>query len=403
MRIGLVTPAWPADSAANGIVTAVAYLAEGLAANGHDVAIVAITGEGQAEPPVLTLPEPRPWTVLEKLSYRLGRDIAAVPVRADRIVRAVHRAIAEHGIEILVMEETRGVVGFVQNRVPIPVVVTLHGPWIFNPEVRGPKRNSFPNRDRLRREGEALRGCAGITAPSESVLRDVLDHYGITGKPAVVIPNPMPLPPDAGTAASPASPDRILFVGRFDLIKGADIVLEAFSRIHAAHPEARLSFVGPDVGLDHGDGTVQQIADALAALPGALRGQIEYLGMLGKPEIDALRRTHGTVLVASRHETFGYTAIEALACGKAVVSTAVGGLAEIIRDGETGLLVPAEDPDAMARACLRLIRDPALAVTLGDAARVDIGARFAPRKVAARMAEFLETVLDGAGAASARG
>lgn len=399
MRIGLVTPAWPASSAANGIVTAVAYLAEGLAANGHDVAIVAITGEEQAEPPVLTLPEPRSWSLKEKLSYRLGRDIAAVPVRADRIARAVHRAIAEHGIEILVMEETRGVAGFVCRQVPIPVVVTLHGPWIFNPEAHGPQRNSFPNRDRLQREGEAMQGCAGITAPSGSVLREVLAHYRIAGKPAVVIANPMPVPPEA---APPADPARLLFVGRFDRIKGADVVLEAFARIHAEHPEARLSFAGPDVGLDRGDGKPQQIAEALAALPDPVRGAIDYLGRLGKPEIDALRRTHGAVLVASRHETFGYTAIEAMACGRAVVSTAVGGLTEIIRDGETGLLVPAEDPEAMAGACLRLIRDPALAMALGDAARADIDARFAPRKVAARMVEFLETVLDGAGPASAR-
>lgn len=391
MHIGLVTPAWPADTAANGIVTAVAHLAEGMAEIGHVVTIIAITGEARDTPRVLTLPDPRPWTLMEKLSYRIGRDIASVPVRADRIARAVNRAVSENGIELLVMEETRGVVGLVCPQVQIPVVVTLHGPWIFNPEASGPNKATFANRDRLKREGEALRRCAGITAPSEGVLQDVLTHYRISGKPTAVVPNPMP----ANTEAAPELPptNRILFVGRFDWIKGGDTVLEAFARIHAAHPEAELSIAGPDVGLDRADGPPLKIDEALVALPAPVRSQITYLGRLETPEIEALRQSHGIVLVASRHETFGYTAVEALACGRAVVSTAAGGLAEIIRDGETGLLVPPEDPEAMADACLRLIETPALAAQLGQAAQADVAARFAPRQVASQMVDFLETLL----------
>jgi glycosyltransferase involved in cell wall biosynthesis len=78
-----------------------------------------------------------------------------------------------------------------------------------------------------------------------------------------------------------------------------------------------------------------------------------------------------------------------MSAGSAVVSTRVGGCAEVLHDGETGLLVPPEDAQALADACLRLLGDPDLALRLGQAAQTDVAARFSPETIAREVVAFL--------------
>ena len=77
------------------------------------------------------------------------------------------------------------------------------------------------------------------------------------------------------------------------------------------------------------------------------------------------------IVIPSRWEGLPYTLLDALARGKAVVATRVGGIVDVLRDGENGLLVEPENPAAVAEACARLLRDPALRARLGEKARED--------------------------------
>ena len=103
-------------------------------------------------------------------------------------------------------------------------------------------------------------------------------------------------------------------------------------------------------------------------------------------------KSHGVAIVGSRFEIFPYVVLESLAAGVATVATDVGGVSEIIRDGETGVLVPSEDPNRMARACLTLLNNRSLCQSLGTTARQDMHARFSPREIAKQLVSFLETV-----------
>ena len=78
--------------------------------------------------------------------------------------------------------------------------------------------------------------------------------------------------------------------------------------------------------------------------------------------------------------------------GMATVATAAGALPEILSDGETGLVVPPEDPEALAEACLRLTADPGLAARLGANAHGDAAARFAPDEIARQTMDFIREV-----------
>ncbi|MBA3748282.1 MAG: glycosyltransferase family 4 protein, partial [Solirubrobacterales bacterium] len=87
-------------------------------------------------------------------------------------------------------------------------------------------------------------------------------------------------------------------------------------------------------------------------------------------------------LVPSRFEAFGYTCLEAMSCGRPVVASKVGGLPEIISDGQDGQLVAPDDPDALSEAVIGLLTDPDLRWRLGSAARATVLQRFAAPVVA---------------------
>lgn len=98
-------------------------------------------------------------------------------------------------------------------------------------------------------------------------------------------------------------------------------------------------------------------------------------------------------MIASRYENMNYTLLEAMSCGSTVVSTNVGGPAEVVRDGVTGLLAPPDDPAALANACRRLLADRPWARRLGLAARDEIASRFSPAAIVREWEVFIATVM----------
>lgn len=391
--IGLLSPAWPGRAVSNGIVTAVHNLAHGLLAAGHRPVIVTarVDGEGPAGIPVIPVAAGRP-SLLDRLRHRLGDAEAPTRSFAAAIAGAVSEAVRAHGIEALLMEESFGWAGLVQDRVAIPVVAVLHGPWLVLAPLQS---GGDPAEDARRERAEAasLRRVSGILSPSRAVLDAVRAGVALPAAlPVAVVPNAIAAgdPPPEGRDAT------ILFVGRFDLTKGGDTVLEAWARLAARRPGARLVFAGPDHGVARPDGTRLALGAALGALPADARSRVRATGPLDRAAVAALRARHGIALIASRYENLNYTLLESMAAGQAIVCTAVGGPAEVLEDGATALLVPPEDPEAMAAALGRLLDDPALAGRLGAAARARVLRDFAPEAVAARTIRFVEGLARGA-------
>jgi glycosyltransferase involved in cell wall biosynthesis len=396
MRIGLVTPSWPASVAANGIATAVAHIADGLKHHGHQITVIPHTGAAPDDPDVINLPEPRAWTWSEKLIGRFGRNTASIPIRAEQIAQAVNQAIKTRGIEALIMEETNGIAGMVQKHVPIPVIVTLHGPIELYTDFLPEKPDGYVIRTRVKREAETCRTCRGITSPSKAVLDQMIARYGEPACPTAIVPNQMPMAAPIPEKAIRETIRNILFFGRYDSIKGGDTVLEAFQQIAEQDPNVRLTFVGSDPGVPLPGQVLQHMDQALLAYPEAIRNRIDYRGQLDRDAIDTLRMQHGITLIASRYENFPYAALEALSCGAPTVATAVGGVPEIVEDEISGLLVPSGDPEAMAKACLRLIADPDLAVRLGAKGRTEVVDRFQPETIAKDVEALVQQVLNKA-------
>ena len=390
LRIGLVTPAWPGIATANGIASAVANLAAGLTAIGHEVTIIAHWVDASHDDPRVLALDEEPVPFFGRLLFRLFPDRVVRSAMIARLIKATREAIARHRIDVVLMEESFGWAGELRRALPIPVVATLHGPHWLHRVIPGRPRFG-PDARRENWEAAGLHRIDGLIAPSRSVQDQTGVEWGLPNVPTAVIGNPVNLDTSAPPAARLTAP-RLLFVGRFDRIKGGDLVLDAFTRIAARHPDCRLTFVGPDGGMPQPDGSTLLLAEAVALLPGPLRDRIEVLGRKSRAEVEALRRTHPITLIASRYETFGVALIEAMAAGSAIVSTRVGGCAEVLRDGETGFLVPTEDAQALADSCLKLLQDPDLALRLGQAAQVDVAARFSPETIAREVVAFLAPI-----------
>ena len=134
---------------------------------------------------------------------------------------------------------------------------------------------------------------------------------------------------------------------------------------------ARLVLAGSDTFGENP--TLEPALKALAAEVG-VQDKVIFTGRRG--DVPDLMAAAEMMLVPSEAEPFGRTAIEAMALGKPVVGTRAGGLPEVVRDGETGLLVAPRTPESLGDACLRLLENPALAQTLGEAGRRRVAAHF---------------------------
>jgi glycosyltransferase involved in cell wall biosynthesis len=153
--------------------------------------------------------------------------------------------------------------------------------------------------------------------------------------------------------------DGILFCGSWAAVKGVSYLVDAFTRIHAARRAARLTVLGPGVAA----------ADVLAAFPAGVRGAVRVVPRAPEDEVMRAYRTHDLLVVSSVFEGFGMVLVEAMSQGLPPVSTPVGCAPAVVREGRTGLLVPARDAGAMADAVVRLLDDSALRRRLGAAAR----------------------------------
>jgi glycosyltransferase involved in cell wall biosynthesis len=191
-----------------------------------------------------------------------------------------------------------------------------------------------------------------------------------------VVPNSVPLPPLPPIApAASMQAQRILYLGRLEAAKGVFELLAAASRLAPRFPALRLVFGG--------EGDCAALRRRAAEL--GLAERIELLGWLGPRERDAELARAEVFCLPSHAEGLPMAMLEAMAASKAVVATAVGGIPEALHDGDTGLLVPPRDEEALARALARLMGDTALRDRLAARARTSIEQHYSTEVVCGQL------------------
>ncbi len=238
-------------------------------------------------------------------------------------------------------------------------------------------------------EENLFQRSAMITAVARWVGEE-LAQYGVPPADVIITGNGV----EDGFLQAEIPPRRepyVLTVGRLQMGKGLSDLIEAARILVAARPETNLRFVVVGKG---------PLLDQLTrqAEQAGVMDRFEFVGHFGPEQRDELIELYSCAsafVLPSHHEGMPTVLLEAMACGLPSVSTAVGGALEVLTDGENGLLVPVEAPEALAAALLRILDDPAAAEEMGRRARATVEAQYGWRAVSERYLACFQQVFTG--------
>jgi glycosyltransferase involved in cell wall biosynthesis len=231
--------------------------------------------------------------------------------------------------------------------------------------------------------GPPVRRAAAVVAVNEDLARWSRERLGVEPDRVVYLPNFVPDAQDA--APVPDLPGesgrRVVCIANLRAQKDHPNLLRAFSVVLRDEPAARLFLAGADVEPEY----AARVKEEAAAF-GDGGDRVVFLG--SRPDVPALLHACDVGVLASASEGFPLSLLEYGRAGLAAVATRVGQCAEVLEDGESGLLVPPGDPDSLAWAILALLRDPARRTALGER----LARRVRERYSAATVMERLEAV-----------
>ncbi len=243
---------------------------------------------------------------------------------------------------------------------------------------------------RGRKHAIAYKRMAGLPdavfAVSEEVRRYTIEVDGIDPARVTTIHNGLDLARWPERSVSQASGAPILAsLGNIRRVKGHDVLVRAFAVVHREMPEAKLRVGGAVLEPDFMDELTALIAEL------GLAQSVSFAG--GVQDQQAFLQSASMFVLPSRSEGFSNAIVEAMAASLPVVATNVGGNAEAVVDGVTGLIVASEESAAMAAAMLRMLRNPAEAAAMGLAGRERVVAQFTTEAMMRRVIDAFDRVL----------
>ncbi|MCI4326329.1 MAG: glycosyltransferase family 4 protein [Thermoplasmata archaeon] len=391
MRLGIVVPTFP-----TGVASSELWMAKGLVELGHEVIVFSSDRAGARDrgwrqgAPTVTDGDAT-YRVRRLSTLAFGYAEAAVPLRFSEVFsEPLDACLLAEDYPPLSQLVARGA-----RARAIPYFVTSEryesaGPLLVRSSVRVLDRAVLPR---------MWRSAAALTFHSRASMR----YFAARGAPPDRL-HYIPGSTDTGlftdgprAAAEaeagfwPGAPEqvRLLTVARLHPAKGLDILAEAMAQLRTTEATA--------VSVVRGRGAAE--AD--------LRGRVAKLGLGSSLRIDTgstpvgrmpdLYRSSDVYVQPSLTEPFGMAVLEAMACGRPIVASATGGLADLVQDGENGFLVPPGDASALAAALNRLVADPRLREQMGRASRRRAESQFGIRPVAQSYVDLLTAALPRAG------
>jgi phosphatidylinositol alpha-mannosyltransferase len=376
VNIGLVCPyEWTVPG---GVGNHVRALAGELRRAGHRVDVLAPAERPVAEPGFVGLGG--------SLAVPYNGSVARIAF-GPRTLARVRRAVQRGGYDLLHVHEplspSVGLLAVTQSGArggppvdrSVPVVGTFHANLgrSLALEAAGPV---------LRRVYDRLAGRIAVSASARDTWQ------GRFGGAMAVVPNgvgpefyagPKPLEGWGGDGPT------LLFVGRLEPRKGLTYLVRAFLRLKPAFPRLRLLVVGRD--------DKHQRDRAMALVPPRLRTDLVFVGSVPQADLPSYYASADVFCAPSLGgESFGIVLAEAMAVGRPVVCSDIGGYRDVVRDGTDGLLVPPRDPEALAEALAGLLDNPARLAAMGEAAAAN-ARRYAWEVVAAEVEEVYRAAM----------
>lgn len=273
---------------------------------------------------------------------------------------AVARELRAFGAEVVHVQCVSSAVDYAlpaARALKVPFVVTLQGE--LSMDAAGIYQRPGGARARMFRaldQADAVTACSGQTL-AEAEAFYVEQGGAPFGERGEVIYNGIDLKRFEGVEAQRRDRPYVFALGRHVPQKGFDVLLEAMREVPASH----------DLVLA-GDGPEREALAALAERLG-IADRVEFVGRLDGPGVRRWMKGAAVFVLPSRHEPFGIVNLEAMASGRPVVATRVGGVPEFVEDGVAGVLVEPEDAAGLGRAIEGVLNDPANASRLAEAGR----------------------------------
>lgn len=291
-----------------------------------------------------------------------ARALIHLPRAAAHAWSRLHAAATEFRPDVVHVQcfSANGVYAtWLARRLRVPLVLSLQGETVM--DATDIYERSLALRLSLR---WALHDAAVVTACSRFVLDDAERRFSLARGRGLVIPNGVEPVEDVAVEPIELPFGRfVLGVGRIVEKKGFDLLLAAFERIAAQHPEVGLVIGGTGPARD-------ALVRSTAAV--GLRERVAFPGTLSRGQVAWAMGAASVFVLPSRIEPFGIVVLEALRAGCPTIVTARGGATEIVRDGVDGMVVDPTETIALAAAIDRLLSDGAAAARLARSGRARV-------------------------------
>ncbi len=370
MKAVVVSGLWPPD--VGGPASHAPEVCEWLIGHGHTVSVVTF-----ADRP----PDPKPYPV-HWISRRLPPGVRHA--RAALLVsRLARRADVVYSIAML------GRTSIAAALAGKPHVIKLTTDPVFERSLHWgltqPDLHAFQDTgglriDALRRVRDRALASAARVLLASRALHELALSWGVPRERAELLPNPIAAPADLGSAEElrrrhAIKGPTLVYAGRLVPQKSVEVAIEAVQR----NPGVTL--------LVAGDGPEREALQRYARGIG-LDGRARFVGAQPRQTVFELLRAADAAVLSSNWENFPHVAVEALSVGTPVLATAAGGVSEIVRDGENGLLVPVGDARALSATIGKYVGDEGLRCSL-RANAVESVSEYAPSEVLHRLERLL--------------
>ncbi len=380
LRLILITQDYP-PRACGGVGVFMYHLAAGLAAEGHEVSVITRSDGGHTvdfeegvwvhriqpqshanrnHPPLPDLPQG-----LKDYAYSVYDEAIRI-----QCIRGASTTIAS----IWDLESAGCVASPAFNNV-VYLVTTYKLCLPSKPEWESNKHFREQHVGKvIRGEEWILKNCQQVIASTPSILRDVAELYGIQLPAVPVIPFGLPNPSITKVAKDTHSERlKVLFVGRLEKRKGADLLLEVIPGLLTQHMNIEFQLAGNDQLIVGGKTLKAQFYERCPQLIHDER--VKFFGHVDDCTLEELYADCDVFTAPSTYESFGLIFLEAMRCSKPCIGTAVGGIPDVLSDA-SGILIPPGDALALSEAITTLVEDRSLRLQLGEEGRRVFERRF---------------------------
>lgn len=389
LKICFISKEYPPESHMGGIGTYTYIASTALAEQGHQVHVICCT-KGKEKSlmqegvhvhripvhPFLLNPH-RLFYPVRLLKRKMSIQFLENQAWSYGAAEALRKLMVDTGIQVVEYAETNAEGYYAAKLKGIGKVCRLHIGGFA--ESASNLNDNFYSRYKTRNlEASSIRNADQITCPSRALADYTAEDMKLPRDKIIVFPNPM----DPEYINIPPQPknqfeQHLLFVGRIERRKGVEILLSAFVNLINKFPETKLRLIGHDYGHYYDPVKKKDIIKELLEKYN-IKDQVEFISRIGRDELIHHFKWADALVVPSINENLPYVVLEGMSRGKLVIASDCGGIPEMIRHDETGMLFPTGDIAGLTTALIRAWENPDRINDIGEAARAAVKNNYSP-------------------------